>query len=75
MSHFVYILKSKIADWHYIGMSKNPIERLKSHNSGKVRSTNQRDHLKSFLQNHFQTGLQLDKERNIIKRDLVEKFG
>ena len=35
----VYIIKSKDHDWYYIGMSQNPFDRLKSHNSGKVRST------------------------------------
>jgi len=35
----VYIVKSKDHDWYYIGMSQNPFDRLKSHNSGKVRST------------------------------------
>ena len=35
----VYIIKSKDHDWYYMGMSQNPFDRLKSHNSGKVRST------------------------------------
>ena len=35
----VYIIKSKDHDWYYIGMSQNPFDRLKYHNSGKVRST------------------------------------
>ncbi len=33
MSYFLYILKSKTADKHYIGSSENPQRRLQYHNS------------------------------------------
>lgn len=39
MSCFVYILKQVDGDKLYIGSSETPDQRLKSHNSGKVRST------------------------------------
>ncbi|MFC1748811.1 GIY-YIG nuclease family protein [Pseudomonadota bacterium] len=35
----VYILKSKNADWHYVGQTNNLEKRLKRHNSGQVPST------------------------------------
>ena len=41
----VYILKSRQFDWYYVGMSTNPTNRLKVHNSGKVRSTKAKETL------------------------------
>ncbi len=40
---FVYILKSNKRDWYYVGSTNRLEERIKEHNSGKVRST------KSFI--------------------------
>ncbi|MCC5908500.1 MAG: GIY-YIG nuclease family protein [Balneolaceae bacterium] len=37
--YFVYILRSQSTHRHYYGHSGNLEERLKDHNSGKVRST------------------------------------
>ena len=39
---FVYILKSKFDGAYYVGMTSNLLDRLKYHNSGKVRSTKSR---------------------------------
>ncbi|MDP6991184.1 MAG: GIY-YIG nuclease family protein [Candidatus Marinimicrobia bacterium] len=39
MKYYVYILKSKIKDWHYVGMSSNVKIRFKKHNDKKVKST------------------------------------
>ncbi|MBU2888045.1 GIY-YIG nuclease family protein [Gilvimarinus agarilyticus] len=36
---FVYILRSKKSDWHYIGQTQNLVSRIKQHNAGKTRST------------------------------------
>jgi putative endonuclease len=35
----VYILKSEVTNKHYYGHTKDITQRLKAHNSGKVRST------------------------------------
>jgi len=35
----VYILKSEVTHKHYYGHTKDITQRLKAHNSGKVRST------------------------------------
>ena len=35
----VYIIQSEIDNSNYVGMSNNESERLKVHNSGKVKST------------------------------------
>lgn len=37
--YFTYILRSKIHGRHYYGHSADLTERLKAHNSGKVRGT------------------------------------
>jgi len=36
---FVYVLKSKIRDFIYVGYSTDYKERIKRHNNGKVQST------------------------------------
>ena len=37
--YYVYIIKSKFKERYYTGSSNNHLVRLKSHNSGKVKST------------------------------------
>jgi putative endonuclease len=37
--YYIYILKSKVKDWHYVGMTDNTAKRLLEHNAGKTRST------------------------------------
>ena len=37
--YFVYILYSEKGACYYVGMSKNVLQRLKTHNKGQVRST------------------------------------
>jgi len=38
MDYFVYILKSKQKNWHYIGMTNNVEKRVILHNKGWVKS-------------------------------------
>jgi len=40
--YYVYILKSVVEDWYYVGYSADLRERLKEHNDGKVISTKAR---------------------------------
>ena len=40
--YYVYILKSTVEDWYYVGYSADLRERLKDHNEGKVASTKSR---------------------------------
>ena len=37
--NFLYILKSKVKLWHYIGITMNIVNRLAEHNNGEVKST------------------------------------
>ena len=37
--YYVYILRSTIKHWHYIGITDNKEKRLKEHNTGKTKST------------------------------------
>ena len=36
---YVYIIKSTLKNWSYVGLSQNLLKRLELHNSGGVRST------------------------------------
>lgn len=40
--HYVYVLKSLVDDGLYIGCTKDLKERIKAHNSGRVKSTKDR---------------------------------
>ncbi|MCC5905680.1 MAG: GIY-YIG nuclease family protein [Balneolaceae bacterium] len=40
--YYVYILKSTVEDWYYVGHSSDLRERLKDHNAGKVIATKSR---------------------------------
>ncbi|MCE9548875.1 GIY-YIG nuclease family protein [Candidatus Nomurabacteria bacterium] len=42
MSCSVYLIKSKIDDSFYVGISENPKKRLLEHNSGKLKITSKR---------------------------------
>ena len=37
--YYVYVIKSEIDGRHYKGLTENPENRLKEHNSGKTKST------------------------------------
>ncbi|MEX0646184.1 MAG: GIY-YIG nuclease family protein [Balneolaceae bacterium] len=37
--YYVYVLKSRGADWRYVGFTSDLQERLRDHNRGKVDST------------------------------------
>ena len=41
-SYYMYMISSLKASWHYTGSSDDELERLKAHNSGKVKSTRPR---------------------------------
>jgi putative endonuclease len=48
---FVYILESTVDHSQYVGMSENPLQRLKEHNAGAVRSTaRKRPWIKIYLE-------------------------
>ncbi|MTI89084.1 MAG: GIY-YIG nuclease family protein [Balneolaceae bacterium] len=36
---YVYILKSKVKEWRYVGFTRDLRKRVKEHNSGKSRAT------------------------------------
>ncbi len=37
--YYLYILKSRIKNWYYVGMTDNKEKRLNQHNAGKTKST------------------------------------
>ena len=52
---YTYILKSDMNGKHYYGHTKNPDNRLKKHNCGKVRSTKSGMPLKIIYSEQFDT--------------------
>lgn len=36
---YVYILKSAIKTWNYVGITKNIVDRIERHNLGRAKST------------------------------------
>jgi len=40
--YYVYVLKSKIAEWKYVGCTDDLKQRFLQHNNGKVKSTKSR---------------------------------
>ena len=64
MGYYVYFLQSKKDNNFYIGCtSKKPIERLKEHNMGKMKSTKSRT---PFMLIHFE---EFDSKESAYKRE------
>ncbi len=53
MSHFLYIIQSEKDNGHYVGISKDPLERLRQHNAGKTFSTRFRKPFKLVYTEEF----------------------
>ncbi len=63
----VYILKSLVKDWYYIGHTSDIKTRIKSHNSGKNKSTK---HYKPFKIVYFEV---LSTKSEAFKREMQIK--
>ena len=55
MAVYLYVLRSKIDEGRYIGISSNPEKRLREHNSRKVRSTKSRAPFALVYQEQYAT--------------------
>ena len=67
--YFVYVLSSEICDRLYIGSSADPDERLRSHNSGKVKSSRSYKPWKRVLLEQIET------KSSALKREKYLKSG
>ena len=63
----VYILKSQIADKHYIGSTKNLEERLQRHNQGRNKWTKRHKPWEVIHTEEYDTKKEAQKREKIIK--------
>ena len=64
---YVYILLSKVDNKFYIGATTNLDNRLKEHNSGKVKSTKHRQPLELFWNKKYNTFSEARKQESYLK--------
>ncbi len=80
MNCFLYVLKNKNKNWHYIGVTSNLKKRLEYHNRGKVKSTRPYVPLTLVYSEKFNNNSEARKRENFLKRtarareDLFEKI-
>ena len=70
---YVYILKSSIKKWYYVGSTNRPQTRLKEHNSGKVASTKFYRPLKMIFKIEFNTEKEARSYEKLVKDKRIEK--
>jgi putative endonuclease len=70
---FVYILKSLIKNWFYIGSTNRLSERLNEHNSGKVKSTKIYRPLIIIYKEKFKTEKEARQHEQKLKKCRIEK--
>lgn len=69
----VYILKSTSNKWYYVGSTNRLSERIKEHNSGKVRSTKHFKPLKVVYTKGFATESEARSYERRLKKNRIEK--
>jgi len=70
----VYIIQSELDDSNYVGMSKNESERLKAHNSGKVKSTKSKRPWRIIYVEEIGTLAQARKREKYLKSAAGRRF-
>ena len=65
---YLYILKSQIKNWHYIGSTDNVSDRLRSHNSGATKSTRPYRPLKLIYTEEYGT-----KKEALVREYFIKK--
>lgn len=68
MNWYVYFLKSENKSWYYIGSTNRLTDRVKEHNSGKVKSTKLHRPLKLVYSHEFMT----EKEARAYERKVKD---
>lgn len=67
--YYLYILKSSIKNWHYIGITKDLQNRLAEHNSGEVKSTRAYRPFKIVYVEKFSSKTEARKREIFIKKN------
>lgn len=83
MKYYLYILKSLKDLNHYVGISHDPEERLKQHNSGKTSSTKfRRPFILLYTEEYFSMAEAREREKYLKsysgseeKRDILKNIG
>jgi putative endonuclease len=71
---FVYIIRSELNGWFYVGMSQDVDKRLKEHNSGKARSTKGYRPWALFFFESFDTRIEARKREVYLKSGIGKEF-
>ena len=69
----VYILKSDLKRWYYIGSTNRLAERVKEHNADKVESTKALRPLSLVYNEHFDTEVEARKREKQLKSQRIAK--
>jgi putative endonuclease len=67
--YYVYIIKSLNKNWHYVGSSNEPGERLKQHNAGLTKSTKHYAPFKLIYTESYNTLTECLKREKFIKKN------
>ena len=70
---YVYMLKSSIKKWYYVGSTNRLEERFKEHNSGKVLSTKSYRPLRLIFKQSFDSEHEARSYERLIKDKRTEK--
>ena len=71
---YVYVIESNTNKFRYVGMSDNPECRLKSHNSGKVKSTKHYKPLRIIYREKVGTRVETRKREIYFKSAAGRKY-
>ena len=66
---FLYILKSEAYNWYYVGFTSKLKERVKTHNTGGVKSTKSRKPFKLIYSEEYLTKAEARKRELELKRN------
>jgi len=70
---YVYILKSSLKRWYYVGSTNRLEARLKEHNGGKVTSTKSYKPLEMIFKIEFATEKEARSYEKLLKDKRIEK--
>lgn len=70
---FVYLLKSEVKNWHYIGSTNSLERRLREHNSGWVQATKAYAPLRLIFSKEFNDEKSAREYERLVKDKRIEK--
>ena len=70
---YVYIIKSSIKRWYYVGSTNRIDQRMKEHNSGKVSSTKSYKPFELIFKKDFNSESEARSYERLVKDKRIEK--